>query len=308
MKVLLLHDRVPPDAPPDQVDALAQAAAIAEELRDHEVLVRPWGEDTAALLGTVDLVVNLVESLDGVGARAHLAPALFEAVGVPFTGSSASSIALTTDKVLTKQLLAAKGLRVAEAWSPDAAPEALWIAKSRWEDASIGLDDDCVVRTAEVPAAARRLAERGGGEALVERFVDGREVNVGILETERGPVVLPIAEITFALPAGKPRIVGYKAKWDDASVESLGTERVFGAAGLPLDRLAEQSLRAFTACGLRGYGRVDWRVPSEGDPVVLEVNANPCLAPDAGFVAAAARAGLTLGDVVGAIVRRALAR
>jgi D-alanine-D-alanine ligase len=308
VRVLLLHDRVEPGAPPDQLDTLAQAEAIAAELGSHQLLVRAWGDDTPALLGEADLVVNLVESLDGVGSRAHLAPALFEAAGVPYTGSSAAAMALTTDKVLTRQFLAARGLRVAEPWRADAPADHLWIAKSRWEDASLGLEDDCVARTADVPAAVARLEARVGGEVLVERYVDGREVNVGILETPSGLRVLPPAEIRFDFPPGKPRIVGYRAKWDDSSEESRGTVRDFDHAGLPVELLGELSLRAFRACGLRGYGRVDWRVPAEGEPVALEVNANPCLAPDAGFAAAAARAGMSMGDLVAAIVASALAR
>ena len=295
MRILVLHDVVDAAAPPDQQDALVQAEVFCRALPNDDVQVAAFGPHTVASALQADLVVNLVESVDGDGRRGHMAAALLEVAGVPFTGNSAAVLAFTGDKELTKHLLAARGLAVPRSW-PDGGP--LWIVKSRWEDASLGLEDDCIVDAAALPDAAVRLAPRLGGEVVIETYIPGDEVNVAILEIDGRPHVLPPARIAFDLPAGRAPIVGYKAKWDSDSVESLGTPRSFELGDLPVDTLIAGSIACWEAAGLRGYARVDWRVPADGPPVVLELNANPCLAPDAGFMAAAAQAGLSEQDVI----------
>lgn len=302
MRVLVLHDVVPADAPPDQQDALVQADVFRRALPDAHVVIAPYGSDVVRRARDADVVVNLVESVDGDGRRGHMAAALLGVLGVPFTGNRADVLALTGDKELTKQVLADAGLAVPLSW-PAGGPR--YIVKSRWEDASLGLEDDCVVDRAELPEAAIRLAPRLGGEVVVETYIPGEEVNVAILEVDGAPRVLPLARIAFDLPDGRERIVGYRAKWAEGSVECEGTPRSFDVAGLPVDDLIAGSLRAWEVARLRGYARVDWRVPADGPPVVLELNANPCLSPDAGFMAAARQAGLTEADVVVAVLRAA---
>jgi D-alanine-D-alanine ligase len=118
--------------------------------------------------------------------------------------------------------------------------------------------------------------------------------------------VLPVPEIEFVdFPAGKPRIVGYAAKWDETSFECRNTRRRFVDPGQEpglcagLGRLALDCWQAFA---LGGYARVDFRVDHAGNPWILEVNANPCIAPDAGFAAAAAHAGLGYREAIRRIV------
>ncbi len=114
------------------------------------------------------------------------------------------------------------------------------------------------------------------------------------------------AEIRFlGYPQEKPRFVGYNAKWDESSFEYRSTPRSFdfGPEDAPLlADLARLSAECWEIFGLRGYARVDFRVDAGGRPWVLEVNTNPCLSPDAGFMAAAGRAGLSGDDVVRRIV------
>ncbi|MCB9670928.1 MAG: D-alanine--D-alanine ligase [Alphaproteobacteria bacterium] len=302
LDVLVLHDAVAEDGPPDQLDALEQAEVFRRALPDCRVRIAPFGPAVVPRALAADVVVNLVESIDGDGRRGHMAAAMLGACGVRYTGNDAAVLALTGDKELTKAVLAAAGLAVPASW-PEGGPR--WIVKSRWEDASLGLEADCIVSAADLPAAAHRLAPRLGGEVVVETFVQGEEVNVAILEIDGVPRVLPMARIAFDLPAGQDAIVGYRAKWEADSPEALGTPRSFDLGGLDVDALHTGSLRAWEAAGLRGYARVDWRVPADGPPVVLELNANPCLSPDAGFMAAAGQAGLAERDVVLAILRAA---
>jgi hypothetical protein len=125
-------------------------------------------------------------------------------------------------------------------------------------------------------------------------------------------MVLPVAEIEFVdYPPGMPRIVGYEAKWQPESFAYTHTVRRFpgeAAAAPLLEQARRLALAAWRACGLSGYGRVDLRLDERGAPHVLEVNANPCLAADAGFMAAAEQAGLTAADVISRILADAVAR
>lgn len=307
MRVLVLHDVVPPDAPPDQADALVQADVVRAALaaRGDVVEVQAFRLDPAPIvLFRPDVVFNLVESVGGDGKLLHLPTALLDMLGIPYTGSRTPALAVTTHKRLAKRALAAAGLRVPEDW-PEGGPR--WIVKSLWEHASLGLDDDNVV-SADVPSHVERLRPRVGGEVVVETYVEGRELNVSLLETPRGLEVLPLAEIDFrGLPPDRERIVGYAAKWTKGSVEYDRTPRTFDVPGLDHEAVRDLCRRVFRTLGCGGYVRVDLRIPADGVPRVLEVNANPCLSPDAGFAAAVAQAGYTMDDAVRWIADRAVA-
>jgi D-alanine-D-alanine ligase len=192
---------------------------------------------------------------------------------------------------------------------PMGATAGKWIIKSLWEHASVGLDAGSVVTTAspEVLAAEMRTrCTRLGGACFAEEFIDGREFNLSILAGEKGPEVLPPAEIIFAgYGPDMVRIVDYQAKWEEDSYTYQHTPRRFDFAAEDQDLL--EQLRDIARCcwevfGLAGYARVDFRVDGSGHPSILEINANPCLSPDAGFAAAVARAGLDFDQAVACIV------
>jgi D-alanine-D-alanine ligase len=260
-----------------------------------------------------DVVFNLVEAIEGKGRLAYVAPQMLDDIGIPRTGTGAAALIATGDKPLSKRLFREAGIPTPDWSSPpdwEGLAEGRYIVKSADEDASLGLDDASVVAGSEVRARAEACAARYGGHWFAERYVDGREFNVSVLEETSGPRVLPMAEMTFEeWPAGRPRIVGYTAKWDDASFESTRTVRLFGVeerepklAGV----LRDLSERAWSLFKLRGTARIDFRVDRAGQPLVLEVNPNPGIAPDAGFAAAAARAGLSYADLIERIVLAAL--
>jgi D-alanine-D-alanine ligase len=144
-------------------------------------------------------------------------------------------------------------------------------------------------------------------EVLVQRYIDGREVNVGVL----GDAVLPISEIRFdGMPKGRWKIVSYRSKWETGSDEDLGAQPQC-PADLPPELTVELkalALGAWRLVGGRGYGRVDMRIDRAGRPWILEVNANPDLAPDAGLARMARVAGLDYGALIRAICEQALAR
>lgn len=249
------------------------------------------------------VVFNLVEALDGDGQFIHLAPAILDRLGLAYTGSSATAIHLTSHKILAKERLVARGLPT-PAWLDDhglgseaGSIPGRYIVKSVWEDASIGLEPGSVVEG--VAGARRRIAEmraRFGGAWFAEQYVDGREFNAALLAGDSGPELLPVAEIRFVdFPADRPRILDYASKWDEASFAYTHTPRSFDHA--PADRplveaLGDLARRCWDAFGLAGYARVDFRVDAGGRPFVLEINANPCLTPEAGFHAMLDRAGI----------------
>jgi D-alanine-D-alanine ligase len=316
---VILHNPVAEGDDPSTVDVLAQvelvAAGLAALAIPHRALAvpdwQPW-RHLAAEPGTA--VFNLMEAPPGVPHVQPAAAAALELMNLPFTGSPAGVLWTTTDKLATRALLASEGLPVAPGGRLDPDHPGLldripgpWILKPACEDASLGLEGDPVCATKEAAVSrARSLAERFPGQSVVaETYLPGRELNVSILAGE----VLPVAEIVFEdFPEGMPRVVGYEAKWREDSFECIHTVRRFPedpADAALLDRVREIARKAWTICGLRGYARVDLKLDADGNPCVLEVNANPCLAADAGFMAAAAKAGLEPRDVIGRILEDA---
>ncbi len=145
---------------------------------------------------------------------------------------------------------------------------------------------------------------------FAEQFITGREFNLSVLAGPNGPQVLSPAEIDFsAFPPGKPRIVGHKAKWQADSFEFNNTPRRFdfAPADAPLlDELHRLAANCWMLFDLHGWVRVDFRVDAQGQPWILEINANPCLSPDAGFAAALEREGVPFDQAMRQIVADAL--
>jgi D-alanine-D-alanine ligase len=305
------------DARTDDQDVLVQAREFSRVLTSlgyDAVDVRldlDLGATAARLRAlSPSFVVNLVESVGGSDALQYLGPAVLDYLGLPYTGSPTEAVFLAASKPLAKRTLESGGIATTP-WCPLAAVPGHgapggppWIVKPSGEHASYGIDDDSVVH--DLASLLRRAAAADAGRLFVERYIEGRELNVSLLEGAAGVEVLPLAEIDFsAFPDGKPRIVGYRAKWDEASFEYRNSPRTFAFAGADdglLDRVRQISRRAWDVFGLRGYARVDLRVDRYGTPWVLEVNTNPCLSPDAGFVAAAAQARISFDALLARVV------
>jgi D-alanine-D-alanine ligase len=314
MRIAVLHQAVSVDAAPDERDVLAQVGCVCAALAHlgHETAVLEADLDLGRLARELArlrpaLAFNLVESLGGHADLLHLVPALLRSLRLPFTGSDALALALSTDKWVARARLSADGLPVPPAFRGDCAGAGpgRYLLKPRCEDASVGLDDASLIEAAgarELAEALRARAERLGIELFAEAWIEGREFNLSLLAKPGGVEVLPAAEILFeGFPAGKPRMVGYAAKWRPDSFEYRHTPRRFdlpaGDAALCAE-LARLARGAWAALGVEGWARVDFRVDAKGSPWILELNANPCLAPDAGFQAAVARAGLGLPDAL----------
>jgi D-alanine-D-alanine ligase len=315
-EVLVLHDAFATAERPDASDTLIEAQAIAGALRalGFEVRIEPVALDLERVTRLIEerkpgLVFNLVESLDGRGQLIGAVPALLESLGVPFTGCSATALGITSDKLAAKRHLLRSGLPAPAVFdaAADAGP---WIVKSVWEHASLGIDDSSVATgAASVTRVLEARRAEYGGRWFAERFVPGRELNVALLAADTGVRVLPVAEIRFeGFPAGKPAIVGYAAKWHADSFEYRNTLRTFAVEAELASRAAALARECWDLFGLAGYARVDVRVAGDGTLWVLEVNANPCLSPDAGFAAALATGGIDFGTAIGWLADDALRR
>ena len=248
--------------------------------------------------------------------------ALFELFDIPYTGSSALTLGLALNKALTKDVLCAHGIQTPAhvVINQDQDPVTTHhlsfplIVKPIAEDASIGIDDAAVVNDAVALAERVRFVWREFGQpALVEEFIAGREFNVSVLATSPTDfVTLPIGEISFeGLPEGRPRIVGYEAKWDPESASYKGTVPVCPATidVEMAERIRRIALTTARAIGLRDYGRIDLRLRERDQALfVLEVNANPDLTDDAGFLRSARASDRTYQDIIREVIERAIER
>jgi D-alanine-D-alanine ligase len=309
MKVAILFDGLSALGPSPDLLILDTVEAVEAVLADDgatavRIPVNPDGRWVERVRrGKFDLAFNLCEGIDGVAALEPAVIAVLELFNVPYTGSSSATTSLSLRKHVVNSLLERAGLPV-PAWRlsrPGLSMDTIAfpaICKPAAEDASIGIEQRSVVRSARALTARLRDMHTCWDEVLVQQFVDGREVNVGILGSE----VLPVAEIDFgAMPKGMWRIVSYTSKWHTGSDEDLGA-----APRCPADLSAELTaecqriaLEAWRAVGGAGYGRVDMRIDANGQPWILEVNANPDIAPDAGL----ARMARTIGIEYPAMIR-----
>lgn len=308
MRVAIAYTPAAPDAPPEDQDGLIQLEAVRRALEERGHAVVPVAFDLnldrvrAALLEVrPDRVFNLVESVMGQDRLQFLAPALFEAMDLPFTGGGLWSVMRSVDKLEAKRVMRQSGLPTPawlEPYEPSPDPPAKGervIVKSAWEHASKGLDDTSVFVLDDPALVIEQLRTKRAHFA--ERFVDGREFNLSVLCGR----VLPPAEILFEGFTDKPRMVNYRAKWEASSFEYNHTPRsfAFSPEDQPLlQKLVALAIRCFHLFEVRGFTRVDFRVDTARRPWILELNINPCLAPDAGFAAAVERAGLSYADAI----------
>jgi D-alanine-D-alanine ligase len=238
----------------------------------------------------------------------HLVTDLLTRLGVRFTGARSRALADLGDKRAMKARLSAKGLPVAPGLD-DAPPGTRFIVKSAREHASLGLDDGSVVVGTE---AARALmaakAAAFGGDWFAEAFIDGREFDLSMVEQvgHVEPLVFPPAEIVFTDHERRPRIYSYASKWEEGTDAFEATPRVFPPREEPLfSELERLAVAAWQEFGLTGCCHVEFRVDAEGRAYILEVNANPCLTREAGYISSAEQAGLSQADIVAAMLAAA---
>lgn len=276
-----------------------------------------------------DVVVNLVEFFRDDAELEHDVPALFELLGIEYTGNRPLALSLCQKKPQAKALLMAHGIPVPKGVVVDdvsqlpalvkalGTPAGLRLpimVKPAYDDASGGIDSGSVCHDAQaLEARITKLLTEHKQAALVEEYIDGREIHCAIL----GDKPLPLYEMQFKGGTdehGKPlpRIITYRAKWDPYSRDHHAVEGVCPVPDLEPETVKyihEVALRAYRALNCRDYARVDMRLdPVTGEPYILEVNPNPDLAESCAFNASSMASGRTYAQMLCELVELALAR
>ena len=299
----------------DELDVLDQVAHVEKHLKELGVSVYRKGitslfmEEIKVLAGEKpDFVYNLVESINNKGELSYFIPALLNMHSIPYTGNPLEAIFITSSKTLAGKTMRNAGIRNPGSYPPSRSnllnPGQKYIVKPIWEDGSLGITGDSVFECK--PGFEKKLIGLDDSHWFIEDFIDGREFNISVLAGKHEPEVLPPAEIVFMnYEENKPRIVDFKAKWEMDSFEYINTVREFPGKSLNKkleNNLEEAALACWHLFGLKGYARVDVRTDSNDNVYVLEVNANPCISPDGGFVAATKEAGYQFIEVLQRII------
>ena len=296
---------------------------VAEALRANGYEVSMYElSDESALLGLakskVDLILNMVEAYAGDDSlEAHVA-AFLDLLELRYTGADPQALFLAQDKALAKKVFDFHGIRTPRFASVYRGKldhvddlEFPLIVKPASEDGSVGIDAGAVVRNLrELMERASMIQERFDCAALIEEFIEGREIYVGIIGNDK-PVALPVVEMDLSkLPDDMPKIAGTEVKWEKGSAAYEAT-RSAAAKGLGEDvmrRLQDTALQVYSALKLRDYGRVDVIVRTSGEPVVLEVNTLPGMTETSLLPKAAAAAGIRFPELCQRMVDLAMRR
>lgn len=299
----------------DELDVLDQVAHIEKHLVDIGISVYRKGI-TEMFMSQIaelakekpDFVFNLVESINNKGELIYFVPALLNLYSIPYSGNSLESIFLTTNKTICSNSMKNAGINNPGSYLPSKPkllkPGRKYIIKPIWEDGSLGITRDSVFECK--PGFEAKLKGLDDAHWFIEDFIDGREFNISILAGKDGPEVLPPAEIVFVnYDESRPRIIDFKAKWEIDSFEYINTVREFPGNKINnhlATNLKEAALSCWHLFGLKGYARVDVRTDNNDNVFVIEINGNPCISPDGGFVAATKEAGYPFTDVLQRII------
>jgi D-alanine-D-alanine ligase len=315
-KCCILFNEPGKDALTDELDVLYQVDFIEKHLKDIGISTYRKGisinfmDEIKSLTNEKpDFVFNLVESIGNKGELSYFIPALLNLYSIPYTGCPLEALFITGNKVLAGNTMRSSGISMPQSYLPSQAglllPGKKYIIKPIWEDGSMGITVDSVFD--HKINETERFAMLDDSHWFIEDYIDGREFNISVLCNSSGTEVLPPAEIVFRNFAdNKPKIVDYKAKWDLDSFEYKNTVREFPGKYLEAElkeKLTETVLKCWNIFGLKGYARVDIRTDSNNNVYVLEVNANPCISPDSGFVAATIEAGYSFHEVIERIIK-----
>jgi len=305
-----------------------QEYQIAEALisTGHDVLLVGVHDEPAAALDllreqNVEMVFNAAEAFHGNDDLDFLIPALLESGGHPYTGSPPQGLMVTRNKSMSKRILAHHGVRVPKfvvfrldekvVLADDC--EFPVIVKPLRRDASVGIAKASVVRDEEALVdRVKFVHERLNDAAIVEQFIDGRELYISMLGNNSSVEMLPLMEMVFDKEKTKPeeRIATQSAKWDDPYRERRGIRNVFAR---PISKVAQERLEttcrtAYRALWLRDYGRIDVRLDADDEVWVLEANANPYISFGHEVAKSAEKAGMNYDAFIGRIVEDAAKR
>jgi D-alanine-D-alanine ligase len=266
-----------------------------------------------------DLIFNLTESYAGDDTKEMQVAAFLDLLEIPYTGAGPQANILAQDKSIAKMMFAFYGIQspyfaIAYRGTIDHAHDISFplIVKPISEDGSIGIDAAAVVTSVkDLMERISYIQTEFDSPALIEEYIEGREIYASILGNYENPRALPLVELDLSkLPKGIPRIASQDVKFEkdteaykltkSAIAEDLDEETV--------TRLTEIAIKAYRAVKLRDYGRIDMRVSTKGEIYVIEANPNPWLSSGQEFFMAAKKSGLSYTQMIGEIVDLAMAR
>src|SRR5580700_10667539 len=295
----------------------------ALEKLGHEPSYYVLNGRTQSLVGLAkcgaDLIFNLTESYAGDNTKEMQVTAFLDMLDIPYTGSGPHANILAQDKSIAKKMFAFHGIQspyFATAYRGiiDHAHDISFplIVKPTSEDGSIGIDAAAVVTSVkELMERVSYIQREFDSPALIEEYIEGREIYASILGNYESARALPLVELDLSkLPKGMPKIASQDVKFDkDTEAYKLTKSAI--AEDLDEEtatRLTEIAVKAYRAVKLRDYGRIDMRVSSKGEIYVIEANPNPWLSSGQEFAMAAKKSGLSYTQMIGEIVDLAMAR
>jgi D-alanine-D-alanine ligase len=319
----LVHDHLVPPADTAGIDVREaewkMEYDVIETLRErgHEVFVVGIHDDLVPIRQTIAtfkprIVFNLLEAFAGVTTFDQNVVSYLELLRAPYTGCNPRGLILARDKALSKKLLAYHRIPVPEftvvrrGQKPQVARKLAFplIVKSLFFEASVGISQASVVENED--QLARRVQfvhDHIGTAAIVEQFIDGRELYVGVLGNDRAQV-FPVWEMSFAkMPENRWRIATERVKWSTKYQQKHGI--MTDAAELQADfarHVQHLAKRVYRALDLNGYARIDLRLGDDGRAYVLEANPNPNLAYGEDFAESAEKAGVSYERLLERIV------
>jgi len=330
MRVLALVHRhlIPPDKVEEGTDVTA-----APWRTEYDVIttLRASGHEVQALgvhddLGEIrrlatewkpHIAFNLLEAFDDVTIFDQNVVSHLELLKLSYTGCNPRGLLLARDKSLSKKLLAYHRIPVPDfevfrTGRPIRRAKRLQfplMVKSLTQEASIGISQASVVDTDEkLKERVTFIHESIGTAAIVEQYIEGRELYVGVLGNQ-ALQVLPVWELFFTnMPEGAKRIATDRVKWSTKYQEKYGIDSgpakdLPDAKGEELQHLCK---RAYRALELSGYARIDLRLDEAGNPWVLEANPNPQIARGEDFAASAEKIGVSYEAMLQRIINLGL--
>ena len=266
-----------------------------------------------------ELFFNLVESYAGDDTKEMHFAAYLDLIEKRYTGAGPQGSFLAMEKAVAKKIIRYHEIHtpfsavVNRGFVEHGAQDIHFpvIVKPAAEDASKGIDAASVVSSVkELLERISYVQEEFDSPALVEEYIEGREIYAAILGNDK-PEALPLIELDLSkLPDGMPRIAGYEVKFD-VNTEAYRKTKSAPARDLDeetIERVQQTALTAYRALRLRDYGRIDCRLTDKGEVYVLEANPNPWLDPAAEFAMAAKESGRSYTEVIAAIVESAMKR
>ena len=287
----------------------------------HEVEVLGVHDDLASIRRTIErfsphIVFNLMEAFADVTTFDQNVVSYLELLRTPYTGCNPRGLIFARDKALSKRLLAYHRIRVpgffvVRRGQKPRRPRRMaypLIVKSMFFEASVGISQASVVENDEqLVKRVQFVHESLGTAAIVEQFIDGRELYIGVIGNSRLEV-FPIWEMSFAnTPGNRWRIATERVKWSEKYQKRHGVATDLAVLPAEMaDRIAHVAKRVYRALDLSGYARIDLRLDNQGEAYVLEANPNPNLSFGEDFAESAERSGLSFEELLDRIVRLGL--